>query len=118
MKQSTWGAISLSASGGITAAGGLPDSAILVSKSENGGLIWSDPITLKEDAGPNILNDKEAITADPNDADVVYAVWDRIVIGSEDARPVQVFQHAIGFRGPTWLSRTTDGGESWEPVRG
>jgi BNR/Asp-box repeat len=110
-------AISLSASGGITAAEGLPDSGILVSNSDDGGLTWSDPITLKQDEGPNVLNDKESITADPNDAEVVYAVWDRVVIGAQQAPPVQVFQHAIGFRGPTWFSRTTDGGESWEPAR-
>jgi hypothetical protein len=109
--------LSLSTTGGITFANGFPDSGILVSKSTNGGSSWSDPTTLKADQGPNTLNDKQSITADPNDSNFVYAVWDRIQNANEAAQPVEVFQHAIGFRGPTWFSRTTNGGASWEPAR-
>jgi hypothetical protein len=108
--------ISLSANGGITAAG-FPNSAILVSKSTTGGTTWSDPIALKTDHGPNVLNDKESVTADPTSSSHVYAVWDRLEIANENADPVQVFLHAIGSRGPTWFSRTTNGGTSWEPAR-
>ncbi|HZD58541.1 MAG TPA: sialidase family protein, partial [Anaerolineales bacterium] len=108
--------MSLSTSTGITSAG-FPDSAMLVSKSEDGGLSWGDPIALIADNGPNILNDKNSITADPNDSDFAYAVWDRLVIGAEAAPPVQVFGHAIGYHGPTWFARTTNGGDSWEPAR-
>jgi hypothetical protein len=108
--------ISLSANGGITAAG-FPNSAILVSKSKNGGTTWGNPIALKTDRGPNVLNDKESITADPTNSNYVYAVWDRLEIANENADPVQVFLHAIGSRGPTWFSRTTNGGGSWEPAR-
>jgi hypothetical protein len=108
--------ISLSTTGGITAAG-FPNSGILVSKSTDGGLSWSAPVTLKQDQGPNILNDKESITADPHDSNFVYAVWDRLVNASERAEPVEVFQHAIGFRGPTWFARTITGGATWEAAR-
>jgi hypothetical protein len=108
--------ISLSANGGITAAG-FPNSAILVSKSKNGGTTWSNPIALKTDHGPNVLNDKESLTADPTNSNYVYAVWDRLEIANENADPVQVFLHAIGSRGPTWFSRTTNGGMTWEPAR-
>jgi len=108
--------ISLSANGGITAAG-FPNSAILVSKSTTGGTTWSDPIALKTDHGPNVLNDKESLTADPTDSKYVYAVWDRLEIASGTADPVQVFLHAQGSRGPTWFSRTTNGGASWETAR-
>jgi hypothetical protein len=108
--------MSLSTSTGITAAG-FPDSGMLVSKSEDGGFTWSNPITLIADNGPNILNDKNSLTADPNDSNFAYAVWDRLVVGAEAARPIQVFQHAVGYRGPTWFARTTDGGDSWEPAR-
>ena len=108
--------ISLSANGGITAAG-FPNSAILVSKSTNGGTTWGDPVALKTDNGPNILNDKESLTADRTSSNYVYAVWDRLEIANENANPVQVFLHAIGSRGPTWFSRTTNGGASWEPAR-
>ncbi len=108
--------IALATSTGITSAG-FPNSAILVSKSVNGGSSWSSPVTLKTDSGPNVLNDKESLTADPNNSNYVYAVWDRLVNASESAPPVQVFEHALGFHGPTWFSRTTNGGNSWEPAR-
>jgi hypothetical protein len=108
--------MSLSTSTGITAQG-FPDSAMLASKSEDGGLTWSAPVTLKFDQGPNVLNDKNTITADPNDSNFVYAVWDRLTLASGKAPPVEVFEHAIGYRGPTWFARTTDGGDSWEPAR-
>ena len=107
--------ISLSANGGITAAG-FPNSAILVSKSTDGGTSWGDPVTLKADNGPTTLNDKESLTADPTNANYAYAVWDRLQ-NPGNADPVQVFLHAIGSRGPTWFSRTTNGGASWEPAR-
>ena len=108
--------MSLSTSTGITAQG-FPDSAMLVSKSVNGGLAWSAPVTLKFDQGPNVLNDKNSITADPNDPDFVYAVWDRLTLASGKAPPLEVFEHAIGYRGPTWFARTTDSGNNWEPAR-
>jgi hypothetical protein len=107
--------ISLSANGGITAAG-FPNSAILVSKSTTGGASWGDPIALKTDNGPNILNDKESLTADPTNSNYAYAVWDRLD-NAGNADPVQVFLHALGSRGPTWFSRTTNGGASWEAAR-
>ncbi len=76
-------------------------SAILVSRSADGGRTWSNPITLIRD-GAEAFNDKESITADPTDARYVYAVWDRIP--------------ATGSI-PTYFSRTTDGGASWETAR-
>jgi hypothetical protein len=109
--------LSLSTTGGITFDAGFPDSGMLVSRSTDGGLSWSAPIALIEDHGPNILNDKQSITADPHDANFVYAVWDRLEIASGRAEPVEVFQHAIGFRGPTWFARTTNGGASWGLAR-
>ncbi len=76
-------------------------SAVMVSRSVDGGFSWSSPIALIRDQR-NAFDDKESITADPTDARYVYAVWDRL-------------QQAGG--GPTWFSRTTDGGSSWEPAR-
>ena len=73
-------------------------SAILVTRSSDGGATWSNPITLIRDTG-QVLNDKESITADPTDANYVYAVWDRI--------------DAQGY-GPAWFSRTSDGGQTWD----
>jgi hypothetical protein len=76
-------------------------SAVLASRSVDGGATWSAPATLMRD-GPAAFNDKESITADPTDARYAYAVWDRIVPAGG---------------GPTWFTRTTDGGVTWEPAR-
>ncbi len=81
-------------------------SAILASKSNDGGLTWTDPITLIND-GNAAFNDKESLTADPLDARYVYAVWDR-ALGSLNNNT---------YEQPTWFSRSTDGGETWEPAR-
>ena len=92
------------------------DNAVLVSKSTNGGQGWSEPITLKRDTSPAVFNDKESITADQNDADYVYAVWDRLVFPNERTKGKSYFNTAA-FRGPTWFSRTTNGGTTWETAR-
>jgi hypothetical protein len=88
-----------------TAFGTNPD-AMLVSKSTDGGLTWSDPATLIRDDDLHRLNDKNSMTADPNDSSFVYAVWDRLsAIGP------------VSLRGPTLFTRTTNGGASWEAAR-
>jgi hypothetical protein len=75
-------------------------NSVLVTKSRDGGLTWSDPTTLIRDTDGG--DDKESITADPTDARYVYAVWDRTDPGN---------------RQPAYFSRTTDGGATWEPAR-
>jgi len=95
-----------------------PATAILVSKSADGGDTWSEPTTLIRDPSgeaPFLFNDKESITADPNDANYVYAIWDRTRFPSDRANFNA--QHAFSFRGDAMFSRTTDGGASWEPAR-
>jgi hypothetical protein len=97
--------MSLSVEQDPNALGDFNPEAMLVSKSADGGLTWSNPSTLIRDANPKRFNDKNSITADPNDSRYVYAVWDRLsTIG-----PV--------FRGPTLFTRTTNGGRSWEDAR-
>jgi hypothetical protein len=91
-------------------------SALLVSKSTTGGLSWGAPITVIRDDDPNVLNDKESMTADPDDSNLVYLVWDRIESPKGQAAAI-AFEHALGFRGPTWFSRTTNAGTSWEAPR-
>jgi hypothetical protein len=93
-------------------------SAVLVSKSTDGGDTWSEPTTLvRNDGGvaPFLFNDKESITADPTNSNNVYAVWDRSRFPSDRANFNA--QHAFSFRGDIVFSRTTDGGTSWEPAR-
>jgi hypothetical protein len=95
-----------------------PATAILVSKSTDGGDSWSEPVTLIRDpsgTAPFLFNDKESITADPNDSNYVYAIWDRTRFPSDRANFNA--QHAFSFRGDAMFSRTTNGGASWEPAR-
>jgi hypothetical protein len=76
------------------------NNAILVSRSTDGGRTWSAATTLRQDGGAS-LNDKESATADAGDARYVYVAWDRLT----------------GNNAPTWFTRTTDGGTTWETAR-
>ncbi len=97
-------------------SGGFGKNALFVSKSRNGGLTWSDPIKITEDTNPRFLNDKNAITADPGDANFVYAVWDRLQLPvGAVINPENVI--GLGFKGPAMFSRTTNGGQTWEAPR-
>ena len=97
-------------------------NAILVSRSLNGGSAWEPPITLIRDSGGRdvsfAFNDKESVTADPKRPCYAYAVWDRLVgpAGSSKASAA-AYEHAAGYRGPTWFSRTSDCGVSWSTAR-
>jgi hypothetical protein len=100
--------------------GGFGDNAMVYNRSTDGGATWEAPIILKEDTDPRFLNDKNAITADPNDANFVYAVWDRLEIArGETVAAPQGRENilGLGFKGPAWFARTTNGGDSWEPAR-
>jgi hypothetical protein len=90
-------------------------SAILVSKSTDGGNTWSEPATLIRETSSFHFNDKESITADPTDSNFVYAVWDRSRKPGENASVNA--GHSFAFRGDAMFSRTTNGGTSWEAPR-
>jgi BNR repeat-like domain len=89
------------------------NNAMLVAKSTDGGNTWGPPTTLRRDTSPNVLNDKNSLTADNSSPNHVYAIWDRLEFPDEQAAK-QAGEHAVGYRGPTWFSRTTNGGASWE----
>ncbi len=89
-------ALSLSFSGGALQPGS--SNAQLVARSIDGGNTWSLPIALIVD-GASFFNDKGSITADPTDANYVYAVWDRLTGATA---------------GPTYFAVTTDGGVGWQ----
>jgi hypothetical protein len=86
------------------AAAGQPASAMLASRSADGGRTWSKPITLQADTVER-FNDKNTITADPTDSRYVYAIWDRLS---------EVPGEGVG---PTLLARSVNNGVSWEPTR-
>lgn len=90
-------------------------NAVLVSRLEDDNT-WSDPVTLIRDTDPNVFNDKNSMTADYNDSDLAYAVWDRLVFPTERAGG-RSYERALAFKGPAYFTRTTDGGETWEEAR-
>jgi hypothetical protein len=94
-------------------------TAVLVSRSADGGATWQQPVTLRRDTG-DAFNDKESVTADPTDpaGRRVYVVWDRLEgaglpAGAAAASPLPL----VPSKGPAWLARTVDGGATWEPAR-
>ena len=91
-------------------------NAILVSKSTDGGDTWGDPIAVAADDTNGL--DKESITADPLDANLVYATWDRVLTpgGSLHASDQGVI-HSRSFKSQTFFARSIDGGETWEAPR-
>jgi hypothetical protein len=105
--------------------GGHGRNGMAVSKSEDGGLIWSDPILLVDEDKPRYLHDKNSLTADPTDANYVYAVWDRPqipageTIDPDPVGPGHGYAKGIGkgWKGSTYFARSTDGGDTWEPAR-
>ncbi|MGL4575979.1 MAG: sialidase family protein [Burkholderiaceae bacterium] len=92
--------MALSISGAAQTATGV--SAMLVSRSSDGGRTWGPITTLIRDAGAQFFNDKNSITADSTNPNFAYAVWDRLDSSG---------------RGPTLLARTVDGGATWEAAR-
>ena len=102
------------------------DNALLVARSTDGGRTWSDPATLIRE-GCAHFNDKNSVTADPNDAEFVYAVWTRYsfptpsaepsCLGAVNARISADIPGAASFAAPGWFTRTTDGGRTWEQAR-
>src|SRR5437667_293422 len=69
-------------------AGGRPGKAMLASRSLDRGRTWSNPVALQLDTDPDFIVDKGAITADPSDPKLVYAVWDRLTDQTLDNSPL------------------------------
>ena len=97
--------------------GGNGRNALLTSRSTNGGLTWTAPITIIQDENPRFLNDKESITADPTDSNFVYAVWDRLKSSTGNIINPERVPGDLSFKGAAMFSRTTDGGVTWEAPR-
>jgi hypothetical protein len=91
-------------------------SAILISRSTDGGNHWQTPVTGRLDPSLTVLNDKESVTGDPLIANNAYAVWDRLEAPQVNANP-SATAVALASRGPTLFSRTTDKGLTWSQGR-
>lgn len=90
---------------------------MLVSRSTDGGLTWEEPTTLVLDTSRTKFNDKNSITADPNDSNFVYAVWDVLTGPPSDNGNPTAGENSVAFTGDTIFTRSTDGGVTWEPIR-
>jgi hypothetical protein len=90
-------------------------NAIIVNKSTNGGESWGPALEVTADDTNGL--DKQSITADPYDSNLVYAVWDRFLsppgINANDQGKI----NARSYVQQAWFSRSTNGGASWEPAR-
>jgi hypothetical protein len=96
-----------------------PRNAILAAYSDDDGATWKAPRELRFDnprALGNNFNDKETLTADPTNANLVYATWQRIVAPSEKSS-AKAYENSASFNSDTWFARSTNGGESWETAR-
>jgi hypothetical protein len=79
-------------------------TAVLVAKSDDGGLTWQPPATLVNDPSINYtpFYDRDAVATDPHNPQIIYAAW-------ETTPP-------FSYVGPEF-TRSTDGGRTWEPRR-
>jgi len=89
---------------GFLAPGGL--SAVLVSRSADGGATWGAPVAVIADTNgatsPFFFNDRDSVTADPVTGNV-YLVWDRITDAGNLSMPayLALWTTASG----TWSTR-------------
>jgi hypothetical protein len=102
-------------------SGGNNDTGVAAATSTDGGKTWGNARLIKSDEGTSpifevthFFNDKESVTADPIHAGTAYVVWDRLKSPSHSP-DADLRAHA--FRGPTWFSKTTDGGNTWTGTR-
>ena len=97
------------------------DTGVATVTSSDGGKTWGNQRLIKSDKGTSpvfeftqFFNDKESVTADPTHAGTAYVVWDRLKAPSHSP---DAALRAHAFRGPTWFSKTTDGGKTWTGTR-
>jgi hypothetical protein len=82
------------------------EGQMFVNKSTDGGLTWGNPTPLYvPDNSNSAFDDKPSITADPTNANDVYATWARFK------------QFPNGNNAETMLARSTDGGQTWQPAQ-
>jgi hypothetical protein len=92
------------------------DNAVLASRSTDGGANWREPVVIKRDTQANFFNDKETLTANPQDSRFVYATWQRIVAPSIHAS-ARAGERAAAFRSIAWFARSDDNGATYDTVK-
>src|SRR5262249_16049509 len=97
------------------------DTGVANVTSSDGRRTWGNQRFIKFDPGTGpvvevaqFFTDTETVTADPVHAGTAYVVWDRLTAPSHSP---DAALHARAFRGPTWFSKTTDGGRTWTGTR-
>jgi hypothetical protein len=88
-------------------------NAVLTSRSMDGGANWEDPVVVKFDNRATVFNDKETLTADPQDSNLVYVTWQRIVSPTERASS-RAAENTVTFKSVAWFAKSEDGGQSYE----
>jgi hypothetical protein len=86
-----------------------------VNISRDGGLSWGAPITVRHDTDPNFFNDKDWVTADPHNPNLVYTVWDRGNFADGSAH--RNSSASNGYKQPGLFARSLDGGQTWQPTQ-
>ena len=114
-------AVGLLATESTVSGGGNNDTGVGAATSTDGGKSWGTARLIKSDQGTSpvfeftqFFNDKESVTADPSTARTAYVVWDRLKAPSHSP---DAALRAHAFRGPTWFSKTIDGGKTWTGTR-
>jgi hypothetical protein len=114
-------AAGLLATNSTISGGGTNDTGVAAVTSSDGGKTWVNQRLIKSDQGTSpifeatqFFNDKESITADPIHAGTAYVVWDRLQAPSHSP---DAALHAGAYRGPSWFSKTTGGGQTWTGTR-
>ena len=97
-------------------SGGFGDNGMVANRSFDGGLNWEASKQLITDRDPRFLNDKNSMTADPNDSSFVYAVWDRLQQSAGDVHQAENTR-GLGFKGPVYFTRSTNNGATYERPR-
>lgn len=81
------------------------ENAMVTARSADGGLTWSAPVIIARSPAQDgvlrsLFHDKNSITADPHNPDIVYATWTLFRTGNTSLL----------------VARSTDGGRRWGPA--
>jgi hypothetical protein len=89
-----------------------------VLKSTDGGLTWGAPTVLHDNTRSRSFNDKDSITTDPANPSVAYMTWSFFTVPSGFLKRSSTTHFGLaGVKATVLFTRTTDGGQTWEPAR-